>query len=547
MKILIIDDKIENSYLLESLLRGSGYDTAIAANGAEALEIARNDKFGLIISDILMPVMDGFTFCKECKKDDALKSIPFIFYTATYTDSKDEDFALSLGADRYLIKPQDPDDLMAVVEKLLEEYSNKKIPARQVPAQDEEIILREYNSILIRKLEDKMKQTEDNEKVLKEYVAKLEESLAERKKAEQIIMTLSSAIEQNPVAVVITDINGKIEYVNPKFTELTGYSHDEVVSKNYMEYKTQAFSSEEFIRIIDTVKSGNKYQTEVLSNRKDGKEYWEEVVFSVIYDQTNGPAHLLINKKDISEDKRILQELIQAKNEAEKSDSTKTNFLAQMSHEIRTPLNALMNYISLLRDEIGDDTTEDTDMIFEGISNAGSRIIRTIELILNASELQAGAYSSIKKRINLYDDVVVKVRNDLKHLAEYKGLDFRISCLAEDATVECDAYSVYQSVINIADNSIKYTEKGKIDIRILRNENSKLILEIEDSGIGIADEYIDHIYEAFSQEEAGYTRRFEGTGLGLAIVKKYSELNNIQILLHSEKGKGTKFTLVFNE
>jgi len=109
MKLLIVDDKPENLYLVESILKANGHETISARNGAEALGFATKEKPDMIIADILMPVMDGYTLCRECKKDIRLQKIPFIFYTATYTDPKDEEFALSLGADRFVLKPQDPD------------------------------------------------------------------------------------------------------------------------------------------------------------------------------------------------------------------------------------------------------------------------------------------------------------------------------------------------------------------------------------------------------------------------------------------------------
>ena len=107
-RVLIVDDIKENLYLLESLLKGYGYGTVTANNGAEALGLGLKEPPDLIIADILMPVMDGYTLCREWKKDDTLKNIPFIFYTATYTHPKDGEFALSLGADRFIIKPQEP-------------------------------------------------------------------------------------------------------------------------------------------------------------------------------------------------------------------------------------------------------------------------------------------------------------------------------------------------------------------------------------------------------------------------------------------------------
>ena len=108
MKVMIADDNEQNLYLLEVLLRSEKYEVVCARDGLEALEYLKKDSFGLIISDILMPRMDGFQLCRECKVDPHLKDIPFIFYTATYTDGKDEEFALSLGADRFIVKPIEP-------------------------------------------------------------------------------------------------------------------------------------------------------------------------------------------------------------------------------------------------------------------------------------------------------------------------------------------------------------------------------------------------------------------------------------------------------
>jgi len=196
MKILIVDDKLENLYLLESLLQGSRYETVTAKNGAEAYELAENDNFNLIISDILMPVMDGFTLCRKCKKNNKLKNIPFIFYTATYTDAKDEEFALKLGADKFLVKPQDPDVFLKIIQDVFEEVMQNEFKPREVSDLSEEIILTEYNYTLIRKLEDKMNQTEENEKNLKEYVVKLEKSLEEKRIAEEKITKMNSELEE---------------------------------------------------------------------------------------------------------------------------------------------------------------------------------------------------------------------------------------------------------------------------------------------------------------------------------------------------------------
>ncbi len=155
--ILIVDDLRVNLELLEARLEGEGFETISASNGVEALEILRSHKVDLIISDILMPKMDGYALCRECKTDERLRRIPFIFYTATYTDKKDEAFALSLGAEKFVIKPAKKAEFLAVVEHFLDQYKTGSIrPSEAVLAEDDGVYLKDYNERLVAKLEKKI-------------------------------------------------------------------------------------------------------------------------------------------------------------------------------------------------------------------------------------------------------------------------------------------------------------------------------------------------------------------------------------------------------
>src|SRR5258708_31891596 len=157
MKILSVDDKAENLYMIEALLRGHGHEVDSASNGLDALRLAERGQYDLIVSDILMPRMDGFQLCRELKKDERLRRIPFVFYTATYTDPKDAAFALSLGADRFLIKPLEPEVFVKTIEEVVEQKA-LAAPSRPTEAdgEDEAIYLKEYNPRLITKLEKNM-------------------------------------------------------------------------------------------------------------------------------------------------------------------------------------------------------------------------------------------------------------------------------------------------------------------------------------------------------------------------------------------------------
>lgn len=176
-KILIVDDNSQNLYLLEVLLRAHDYEVTSALHGAEALEKARGDCPAMIISDILMPVMDGFELCRAWKRDDRLKDVPFVFYTATYTDPRDEEFALDLGAERFIVKPQEPEIFLRTLEEVFEAHTAGRRVARKTPELDEKVYFKEYNEALIRKLEQKMFQ-------LGEANRRLEREIADHKRAE---------------------------------------------------------------------------------------------------------------------------------------------------------------------------------------------------------------------------------------------------------------------------------------------------------------------------------------------------------------------------
>ena len=163
MKVLVVDDTPENVYMLETLLKGHGYEVSTAVNGQEALEKLKHEPATLIISDILMPKMDGFQLCRAVKADEALKNIPFIFYTATYTTEKDKDFALSLGASRFILKPTDPDDFINIIKEVLMEKGTGLLKPGVMTIEKETEYLKEHQARLIKKLGDKIAELERSE------------------------------------------------------------------------------------------------------------------------------------------------------------------------------------------------------------------------------------------------------------------------------------------------------------------------------------------------------------------------------------------------
>ena len=182
-KILIVDDQQQNLYLMKTLLGGHGYQVLQAANGVEALALARIDPPDVIISDILMPVMDGFSLCQEWMKDEGLRNIPFVFYTATYTDSKDKELALGLGAARFIVKPVEPEEFISILDHVIIEFEAGLITVPKNTMYEEATYYRMYNEVLVRKLEDKIVE-------LEKVNGALEQDIIERRRAETEITRL---------------------------------------------------------------------------------------------------------------------------------------------------------------------------------------------------------------------------------------------------------------------------------------------------------------------------------------------------------------------
>lgn len=277
----------------------------------------------------------------------------------------------------------------------------------------------------------------------------------------------------------------------------------------------------------------------------DKSERWVFGLGEFVYNEDGSPVTMFGTIQDITERKQVQQEIIAAKNKAEKSDRLKSEFLAQMSHEIRTPINIILNFVSLIKEEVKQEISGDLKTSYDIIDSASRRIIRTIDLILNMSEIQTGTYGPTLNLIDINKNVLDRLYNEYKNYALRKNLNFSLRKETGDAKILVDEYSVTQIFANLIDNAVKYTNSGKVEILVRRNNDKKLVVEVKDTGIGISEEFLPLLFDSFAQEEHGYMRKFDGNGLGLALVKNYCELNNAVITVESEKGKGSKFKVTF--
>jgi len=361
-----------------------------------------------------------------------------------------------------------------------------------------------------------------------------------RKEAEQYAIKLSKAVEQNPVSIVITDREGFIEYVNPKFTEITGYTLTEAVGKKPSILKSGEQSNEFYKNLWDTITSGIDWQGMVKNIKKDGTFYWENVIISPIMSSEGVITNYVAVKEDITEKKKTIEELEKAKLKAEESDRLKTAFLQNISHEIRTPLNGILGFSELL---VQDWTTPEEKAEYnEAIQISGKRLVEIVSNVLDISIIETGQILLNPTDFNL-NSLMNDLYNFFRNQAVQKGLQlfYQPGSKGNSFKITADRARINQILINLINNAIKYTKKGEIRFGYTL-KRGMVIFNVTDTGIGINQVHHSMIFTRFYQADDTTARNYEGAGLGLSISQGLVKAMGGDIWFESDPGKGTSFS-----
>lgn len=384
--------------------------------------------------------------------------------------------------------------------------------------------------------------------IFKDKIGELNLEINQRRMAEHSLKQSEKQFrllfERAPIGMVISSPEGKILKVNNAFCQSLGYTEEELVNKKPSEL-TYLDDQPGYIKLYQQLLEENLSHIYFENRfiRKDKEIIYTIVESVLVRGEEEKPHHFISQVIDITERKKVEKELVKAKEKAEESDILKTAFLAQMSHEIRTPLNVILAATPILADELPEGN-EDNDMLLDSITNAGKRLQRTIDMILNMSSVQSGNYQPEIEEVYLGDEMK-KLIEEFNQLINRKKLELNFYNKVNDSTILADKYTVNQIFQNLIGNAVKYTPEGFINVTLFEKDEYNIGVEIKDSGIGMSQEYMKKIFSPFSQEDSGHKRKFEGNGLGLALVKKYVELNNADIFVDSVKDKGSVFTVAF--
>lgn len=362
--------------------------------------------------------------------------------------------------------------------------------------------------------------------------------------AEREVRNLSRVVEQSPVSVVVTDREGIVQYVNPCFTRVTGYELEEMVGRRPSLLNAGLLPREHYTELWQTILDGRVWEGELCNRRKDGSVFWEHAWITPVFSRTQPTriATFIAIKEDVTERRRIAQELAEAKEAAEAASRAKSAFLASMSHEIRTPLNAVLGFAQLMHDDPA--LTGRLRDYVGRILRAGEHLLTLINDVLEMSRIEAGRVEVRPESFALH-----RMLEDVVSLFHTRAADKGLSLAIEydgpaPGHVTTDQGRLRQILVNLVGNAVKFTSKGGITIRVSCDPRDEaewpLTLAVEDTGTGIAPDDIGRLFRPFEQTATG-VKLGEGTGLGLAISRSFARLLRGDIAVTSEFGKGSAF------
>lgn len=378
----------------------------------------------------------------------------------------------------------------------------------------------------------------------KPYIIANVRDISGHKKVKKQLLIMQKAIDLNASPILWLNNSGKIIYANQVVEKYIEYSPSEINDMSVSKF--DSFWNEDYWNNFSSseLRKNGKQVIKSTYTSKSGRTFPVEVNASII--KIDSEEIIVAIVTDITSREQAAKAIMAAKENAEKANKLKSEFLAGMSHEIRTPINTILNFTSLIKNDLGDDISDDIKESFSMIDSGSQRLIRTIDSILNMSQLQSGSYDLNLQEFDIINDVLSVVMGELKTAAKNKNLQFDLIVNTAETMIYADKYTVSQLFVNLIDNAIKYTRKGFVNVRVSSND-IYVITEVIDSGIGISKEFLPKLFDPFLQEEMGYSRSFEGTGLGLSLVKNYVELNSGKIEVKSEKGVGSTFIIKLNK
>lgn len=507
MNILLVDDHPENLLALEAVLDSPDYHLVRAQSGMEALRLLLKESFSLILLDVHMPGLNGYETAALIRERPKTRDIPIIFITAVNKSEEDVKKGYSVGAIDYIIKPFDPDSLKAKVAVLTGLHKKEELPrpAETLPLETAAL--------------------------------------------SQPYRNLTQAI---PQIVWIAQPDGAVEFFNQPWFNYTGLTFEQSEGWGW----TKMIHPEEHQSAIDkwteALRGEKEYQMECRLKRADGVYRWHLYRAYPERDPQGRVLAWLGTATDVNDQKQgqeklqqIIEALEQKKKEAEAATRLKSEFVSNVSHELRTPLNAILGYSSLVLEGTYGETPDYLKNPVDGIQRNAIELLELINNLLDLSKMESGQMPIAIESVDL-KRLLPEAAQKIALLLNGKKIELKWRIEDDLKRIQSDPLKIRQVFMNLLTNAIKFTEEGSIIISAA-NANGGILLSIEDTGIGIKDEDLPAIFDAFRQIDGSTTRKVGGSGLGLTIVRNILEILHGKIEVRSKFGEGSTFTIFLPE
>ena len=354
------------------------------------------------------------------------------------------------------------------------------------------------------------------------------------------------AVETLGEGVVITDADDVVVYANSRMVEISGYAREEMVGQKVAQLLVPDEDRSEYGQRMALRMQGVAEQYEVSFRRKDGRRFWAEVNGSPLRDAAGRIVGTVGAVMDITERKRIEEQLVAAVDASEDASRAKSAFLANMSHELRTPLNAIIGYSEMLQEDLRERGAADLVPDMAKIHGAGKHLLRLINDILDVSKIEAGKMDLLPEVFDVAT-VVRDVAATIGPLAQARGNTLEVRCAQSIGFMNADLTRVRQVLLNLLSNAAKFTEGGRISLEVDRmamNEEAWMRFRVRDTGIGMTPEQLARLFKAFTQADVSTTRKYGGTGLGLVISRQLCQMMGGEVTVDSAPGTGSTFTVL---
>jgi len=580
IEILIVEDSPTQAEVLKYLLEQHGYTVLAATNGKQALAFLDNHEPALVISDIVMPEMDGYELCRQIKSANRKQDIPVILLTSL-SNAEDVLDGLECGADNFITKPYNEEYLLMHVEQIIANrklFRNERVrigleimfggKRRFVTADQQQmltLLISTYEAAVRKNAE--LVKTQDMYKLLnerledmvKERTGALTEEVAERKRAEEVLKEseekFKNVFDNSLIGKSITALDGSVN-ANPAFCRMLGYTIEELACQNWQNI-THPDDRELTRKNLDQLLSGEKKSARFIKRylKKDGSIVWADVGTVLQRDKNGSPLYFITSAIDITERKHAEDKIKQLNNELLQKNTELEQLIYVASHDLRSPLVNVQGFskeMGILVNELAEITSQAglpgkqqarlSDIVTKEFPEAQNYILASVikmdallKGLLKLSRLGRAALNF--QQIDM-DEMLSFVIKTVEYKIQQSGVRVEIAPLPRCSG---DQDQVNQIFTNIIDNALKYLSPDRPGVILISGKTAEGGFSeycIEDNGIGIAPQYIAKVFEIFHRLEP---QMCEGEGLGLAIVKKIVSRLGGSIRLESELGKGSRF------